>query len=170
MNDQPSRRVLAALHDSAYRWALTCCGFDEDQAREVMQMVYVEVLSGRAVFGGRSSVKTWLFAVVRRTTLRLAARSRRPVPPAQVVEATDDDACANGVGRTETRALVREALTRLSPRQRQVVELVYYHELTLAEAAAVLGTRLGTARQHFHRAKRTLAQNLEPVREHLHGQ
>ena len=168
---QPSPEALAGLHDSAYRWALACCAFDQERAREVLQMTYAEILSGRARFDGRSTDKTWLFAVVRRTAWREAAGSRRSAalrdrferlgPRAAVADAADS------LARQDTRDAVRVALGTLPPRQRQLVELVYYHDLSLTEAARVLGIGVGSARQHFHRAKRALAGALAPLQEAL---
>lgn len=64
---------LAASHEENYAWALGCCGRDAREAEEVLQAVYLKVLEGRARFDGRSSLKTWVFAVIRRT----AAQQRR---------------------------------------------------------------------------------------------
>lgn len=175
---EPSRQALAALHDSAFRWALLCCGQREDWAREVMQMAYLEILTGRARFDGRSNLKTWLFAVVRNTALRYAVRDRRLLAIrerlANDAALADGDGAAleNGdaaasIGREQTRRAITRALRTLSARQREIVELVYYHELSLAEAATVMNVGLGSARRHFHRAKRTLAAALVPVREVL---
>lgn len=168
---EPSRQALADLHDSAYRWALTCTGFDEEHAHEVLQMVYLEILGGRAVYEGRSSLKTWLFAVIRNTALRLAATARRArALEDRLADAAEDaaaDACAHELSRRQTRQAILSALETLSPQQRQIIELTYYHELTVAEAARVMGITLGSARQHFHRAKRTLTDALWPMREAL---
>src|SRR5438128_3948481 len=67
-------REIEQLHGSSFGWALSCCGRNRDDAEEVLQDVYVKILDGKARFDGRSSLKTWLFAVIRRTA---ASRSRR---------------------------------------------------------------------------------------------
>jgi len=40
---------------------------DADRAADVLQIAYLKVLNGKAAFDARSSFKTWLFAVIRRT-------------------------------------------------------------------------------------------------------
>ncbi len=57
---------------------------------------------------------------------------------------------------------MREALSRLPARQRQVLHLVFYEELTVEQAAPVLGVSVGTARTHFDRGKRKLRTLLAP--------
>src|SRR5438132_11516583 len=67
------RCALERHHAESFGWALVCCGRDRVEAEDVLQASYLKVLDGKARFDGRSSVKTWLFGVIRRT----AAEERR---------------------------------------------------------------------------------------------
>jgi RNA polymerase sigma-70 factor (ECF subfamily) len=58
-------RQLEAMHAQAWGWALACCARDREWAEEALQSAYLRVLSGRARFDGRSSVRTWVFGVIR---------------------------------------------------------------------------------------------------------
>ena len=58
---------LERLHSASFGWALSCCRRDATEAEEVLQTVYLKVLEGKARFRGESSLKTWLFAVIRKT-------------------------------------------------------------------------------------------------------
>ena len=63
------QRELKSLHDTGFGRALICCRWDRDEAEEVLQTTYAKVIDGHARFAGRSSTKTWLFGVIRRTAL-----------------------------------------------------------------------------------------------------
>jgi len=63
------RAELERHHADCVGWALACCKFDPGEADDVLQSSYLKVLDGRAVFGGQSTFRTWLFGVVRRTAL-----------------------------------------------------------------------------------------------------
>jgi RNA polymerase sigma-70 factor (ECF subfamily) len=57
---------------------------------------------------------------------------------------------------SERAARLGTALRRLSKRQHEIVHLVFYQELSIQEAAAVLGMPVGTARTHYERGKTRL--------------
>ncbi len=158
-------RELEALHGAGFGWALLCCGWDRQEAEDVLQTAYERIFDGTARFEGRSSLRTWLFGVIRRTAqgrrrsrlLRAFGMSRwlesraAPTPPStpETIAIRRDDAAA-----------VRDALRTLPRRQREVVTLVFYHELRVDEAAEVLDIGVGSARQHYHRAKAALRERL----------
>ncbi|WP_433004908.1 RNA polymerase sigma factor [Kribbella sp. CA-294648] len=112
------------------------------------------------------SARAWLLAIARnelRNTTRAKRRlaqfvSRQPTPPhhpdhAEAVAARLD---------SERRILaVRAALKRLPAHERETVELVYWAELPLAEAAVVLGVAEGTVKARLSRARRRLPALLE---------
>src|SRR5258707_1134473 len=58
---------LERLHPASFAWAMACCRWSRPDAEEVLQAAYFKVLSAQAVYGGRATVKTWLFGVIRNT-------------------------------------------------------------------------------------------------------
>lgn len=159
------RQVLAELHRDAWAWALHCCDRRRSDAEDVLQTTYLKILDGRARFDGRSSLRTWLFAVIRRGAADLRRRrflrewlfepgEMEPPepPPGPSAEAMVEEA-------RRRRALVA-ALGTLPRRQREVLTLVFFHELTVEQAAEVAGVSVGTARQHYARGKQALRRHL----------
>ncbi len=159
-----TERRLEQLHAASFGWALACCSGDEAEAADTLHDAYLKVLDGRARFAGRSSFRTFLFGVVRRTALERRRKRRARVVLAKAWgrdRATMRDR-PDPVVRSERSRMLTEALGRLSARQREVLHLVFYEEMTIEEAASVLGTSLGTARTHYERGKRRLRRLLAP--------
>jgi RNA polymerase sigma factor (sigma-70 family) len=161
------RSRLEALHGESWSWSLACCRGDAAQAEDVLHLSYHKVLDGRARFDGRSSFKTWLFGVIRLTALDQRRWSwRRFLRSAPLSEAEDRadlrEAIPDALAGEERCAAVRAALLGLAARQAEVLRLVFYHELTIDEAAAAMGVAPGTARTHYERGKEQLRRRLQP--------
>src|SRR5256714_15517138 len=60
---------LEKLHRASFGWALSCCHRDHAEAEEVLQTVYLKIFEGKARYRGEASLKTWLFAVIRKTAI-----------------------------------------------------------------------------------------------------
>jgi RNA polymerase sigma-70 factor (ECF subfamily) len=166
LGDVDLEQELRSFHPSSFGWALACCRWDRDEAEEVLQTAYLRALGGRARFNGHSSARTWFFGVVRRTAAE--ARRRRVVRGLalrrwwQRLPASEPPPSPEAVSsETEARRRVRSLLAALSPRQREVLHLVFYQELTIEEAAGVLHLTVGSARTHYERGKARLRALLE---------
>jgi RNA polymerase sigma-70 factor (ECF subfamily) len=156
---------LESLHTESFGWALSCCGHDETEAEDVLQTTYLKIMTGKARFGGRSSFKTWVFGVIRRTAQEVARKSRSEarrmiqIVPDDVLAPEDDP--VRKMDREAKAESLREALAELSERQREILHLVFYQGLTIAEAAEVMGVGLGSARTHYSRGKDRLRELLK---------
>lgn len=163
------RSELERVHADCFGWAMACCHRDRNDAEEVLQAVYLKVLDGRARYDGSSSFRTWLFGVIRRTAVSerrkawlrglLLEREAGSMRPDAVA---DPDAEVERDSRSHD---LRHALVHLAARQREVLQLVFYHGLTVDEAAAAMGITAGSARTHYARGKARLATLLDGAGE-----
>jgi RNA polymerase sigma-70 factor (ECF subfamily) len=134
-------------------------------AEELLQDVMLAVWQGAAAFRGESRVTTWLLAIARRRAI--TARQKPRLASVPLIE----DAPAAGPGPLESlvhqdeQAAIRAALDHLPLDQRETLELIFFHELSGPEAAAVLGVAPGTIKSRLNRAK-TLLQRWYRLREH----
>ncbi len=132
----------------------------------MLQDVYLRVLEGRMQFSGHASAKTWLFAVIRRTA---GDRNRRHWLRAALFERWHEREYISGslpglegeLASSEANERLRAAIVQLSPRQQEVLHLVFYQDLTVEEAAVLLRISLGSARTHFERGKARLREQLQ---------
>lgn len=153
---------LERLHQDSFGWALNCCGWNEADAEDVLQTTYMKVISGRARFGGKSTFKTWLFGVIRQTSREYRRRAHSQRMRAELLEqemSGEDRGVVlpdDSTERAETSEALLEALAELPGKQREVLHLVFYQDLTVREAADVMEVSLGTARVHYDRGKKRL--------------
>ena len=66
----------------------------------------------------------------------------------------------------ERTAELRRCLQQLPARQAEVLHLVFYQDLTINEAAQIMGVGIGSARQHYERGKARLRTLLQPDSHH----
>ncbi len=136
-----------------------CCDRNREDALEALQTAYQWILEGKAVFRGEGSWQAWIFGVIRNA----ARRRRRHVfrwnlrhlsldlatPLAAVAPASEEDF-----------SVLAAQLQRLSRRQRDILHLVFYEEMTIDQSARTLGISPGSARRHYERAKQRLRKLL----------
>ena len=162
MDNSELRAQLADLHPLSFGWALSCCRGDRIQADDVLQNAYMKILDGRARFGAKSTFKTWLFGLIRNTAreerrrhlLRSAGLLRYQPPETAPLDPE------RALSKKESCQRIQTALRRLSPRQQEVLHLVFYQDLTIEEAACVMTVSLGSARKHYQRGKKQLRKHL----------
>jgi RNA polymerase sigma factor (sigma-70 family) len=157
---------LERLHSESFGWALSCCDHDETEAEDVLQTTYLKIVTGKARFEGRSSLRTWVFGIVRRTAQELSRRTRAERKRMiRLVRDDFEDFSTEGpdreLARAEDAQRLRKAMRELSDRQREVLHLVFYQDLTISEAAEVMEISLGSARTHYERGKGRLRDLLK---------
>ena len=164
-NPQVSLKALEALHSQLFGWSLSRCGYDEAVAEDLMQQAYVEVLSGRARFDNKSTLKTFVFGIVQnlaRSQFRQMAVRLRLIKT--YTNPDDDHQCGTDSADHSEQQLIWRAVESLPQRQRDVTELVFCRDMTIEEASQVMGITVGTGRVHYDRAKKSLAISLAELR------
>ena len=158
------RAQLEMLHAESFGWARLCCGQERLEAENVLQTVYLKILEGKAAYEGKSAFRTWLFGVIRNTAremrrlrlLEAVSLRRLGTQPVNRPRLADQD-----MERQQAHEALHAALRSLPRRQAEALQLVFYHELTLAEAAAIMSVSIGSARRHYERGKKRLRTLLE---------
>jgi RNA polymerase sigma-70 factor (ECF subfamily) len=164
-NPQVKLKALEALHSQLYGWALSRCGYDDAEAWDLMQQAYVEVLSGRARFDNKSTLKTFVFGIVQNLA---RSRFRQLTVRMRLIKTyanPDDHKDRKDFADHSESALIWKAVESLPQRQRDITELVFCRDMTIEEASQVMGVTVGTGRVHYDRAKKSLASALAELKQ-----
>lgn len=157
--DQAALAALYDRHAPIMLGVATALLSDRADAEDVLHDVFVEAWNRAADFdAARGTVRAWLLVRLRSRCLdRLKAprRARR----ADLDDAGLDRQAAPATDPLlrHTRASVRTALGALSPEQRMVVALAYFHGLSTSDIAARLQIPTGTVKSRLFAAREKLA-------------
>jgi RNA polymerase sigma-70 factor, ECF subfamily len=136
-----------------------------DDAEDVAQKAFVRAFEKIEGFRGESSFRTWLH----RIAVNLALNHIRGQDRLQPLELDDVAAFTGSLGTerlvaAEVWRKVHERLAELPPKQRLVVELRLFHELSFKEVAAVADCSEDSAKMNYHHAVKKLRALLPNVR------
>jgi RNA polymerase sigma-70 factor (ECF subfamily) len=166
--------ALEALYD---RYIRQCFGLalrmlgDSAVAEEVIQEVFIKLWSQPLSYSSqRGKFASWLLSLVHHRCIdELRRRSRTEV-------ALDEPTGENQIEREpvatgadpseqvwlmEQQRAVRDALGKIAPNQRQVLEMAYFNGLSQSEIAAKLNQPLGTVKTRIRLGMQNLRSLLE---------
>ncbi len=136
-------------------------------AEEIVHDCFLALMERpRAYRPERSSLRTYLWGMARNLSMGRLRKQFREIDagttpePVSVFPVTAEP--LHRILRDERARIVCKAIAELTPLQREVVILFEYHELSLAEIAAIVGTEVGTIKSRLHRARGRLRKILTP--------
>jgi RNA polymerase sigma-70 factor (ECF subfamily) len=146
--------------DAVYRFAWRMCG-SASAAEDITQDAFMGLLRHPDRFNpARGSLRAFLLGIARNLALKRWRSEHRHEP-------LDGDAMAAApvdLDRGAIGDVVGRAVQALVPFQREVVILVEYEGLTLAEVALAVDADVGTVKSRLHRARENLRRTLAPLR------
>jgi len=124
---------------------------------DVTQQVFVRAFRGLAAFRGAASVRSWLYRIAINCSLSWI-RDHKREQPAEI----DDHALVEGpvapgrISETEDGVRLRGAIAQLPPKQKLVLELRVFDDLSFKEVAELADCSENTAKVNFHYAVKRL--------------
>lgn len=136
------------------------------QAEDLCQETFLKVLKGLNRFKGGSELKTWIFRVAHNVAFD---SFRSPESRADSLDALAEDGMqdpvahaplpSDNVDEGAMRQAVEKALGNLPRTQREVLHLLYWEELSVADIAKVLDIPEGTVKTHLFRGRKALRRD-----------
>ncbi len=135
-------------------------------ASDLVQKTFLACLEGLSRFRGDGSFRSYLFSIAYRVLCRhYRARRRKPQHfDFTAVSVHDlDPSPSRVVAQREEQRVLLEGLRRLPLDDQVLLELIYWESITVAQAAVILETPLGTTKSRLLRARRRLERALEEL-------
>jgi RNA polymerase sigma-70 factor (ECF subfamily) len=158
--DQTAMSALYARHNvRLYRYLVRLVR-NEAIAEELMNEVFLETWRKANTFEGRSAVSTWLMSIAHNKAVSLIRkRSEDQLDDAVAVQIADTHDNPEVVSQKRSKAeAMRHCMGKLSPDHREIIDLVYYHDKSVSEAAEILEIPENTVKTRMFYARKKLAE------------
>jgi len=162
---QRDRHAMAVLygrhHVRVYRFALRVTG-DATLAEDIVSDVFLEVWRHADRFKSRAQVSTWLLAIARNkgiTAVRRHCGEHLDVDTLEIEDPAYDPEVL--ISKSDRRKAIQSVLSQLSAAQREVIDLVYYHEKSVEEVAKIVGIPANTVKTRMFYARRRMKAVIE---------
>jgi RNA polymerase sigma-70 factor (ECF subfamily) len=161
------RHAMALLygrhHVQVYRFALRIIG-DATLAEDIVSEVFLDVWRCADAFKARARAATWLLAITRNKSISALRRGSNKEleldwETVEIPDSTDDPeilAC-----KRDRSEIIRRCLSQLSAAHREIIDLVYYHEKSVAEVAEIVGVPSNTVKTRMFHARRRMGEFLK---------
>lgn len=170
VRDNRDKRAFAKLFDHfgpRLKGVAMRSGLSSGQAEDMVQDVMLTLWRKAHLFDpARAQVSSWLYQIARNRQIDIVRKENRPLPEALKApdEETEEDAAQVLALEQEVTAL-REALAKLKPAQREMVEKAYLGEKSHTDIEAETGLPLGTIKSRIRLGLEKLRHELSEIRK-----
>ena len=133
---------------------------NQEDAEELTMETFFRIYRNAGTFRGESKVSSWVFGIARRVCLEHLKEKNKSI---KTLELYEGDAVSEGSPINEDVELVRKAIEKLAPYEREVLFLAYYEELPYEDIAKVLDIPVGTVKSRVFNAKAKLKRIIEEM-------
>ena len=133
----------------------------DDLVSQVFLDVFLDVWRSANRFEGRARVSTWLLSIARKAINAWRARAHEDIDQGASLEIVDaGDTPDVALDRKETQGILRACIDQLSPAHREIIDLHYYCENSVADLSEMIGIPRATVKSRIFYARKQLARIL----------
>jgi RNA polymerase sigma-70 factor, ECF subfamily len=171
--DQAAMRTLYLRHNASVFRFIARMVNDAGRAEDLVSEVFIDVWSQADHYQGRSQVLTWILSIARHKALSaLLAQRRRRIAEIndtamELIQDTSDTP-EQLVLVQDCSVQLRRCLALMSREHREIIDLVYYREKTVDEAADIIRMPKNTVKTRMFYARKRLAKLLSTHRDFDH--
>ncbi len=158
-NEQIALRSLFARYQlRIYRFVMRFVR-NEAIAEEITNEVFLEIWRNAGRYEGRSAPSTWMLSIARNRAISSLRKRTEENWDDDYTTTLADDADDPEVEsqKTDKAAVLRDCIAKLSAEHREVIDLVYYHEKSIAEISEITGVPPATVKTRMHYARKKLS-------------
>ncbi len=160
VRDKNAMRLVFVRHSArVFRFLLRLVD-NAATAEDLVSETFIEIWRQAGRFEARSKASTWILGIARYKALSSLRQRHADQLDDSVFELVADpmDDPETSAQKNKRTALLRDCLQQLPPAQRELLDLIYYHEQSIADVARIIGVPENTVKTRaFHARKRVAA-------------
>ena len=161
--------LVTAHRGAVYAVCRRIC-FRHEDADEAAQLAFVRAWNAREQFRADAAFRTWVVRIAINVSRSLLARQKPTEGLDDAPEPVDPARSALGDLESDARGrALRDAVAKLPERQRMVVTLKVFSEMTHREVAAAMDISEGAVKAHLHQAISNLRRHVGEAEATSHG-
>lgn len=138
---------------------------NQSTAEDIVQEAFIQCFLQIHSLKDPGSFRSWFFKILTRLSWKISAKNSQDTPVDQLFESmeneTNGEDAAAFLLRQESHLLLMEAVNGLQKKQRAVVVLYYYNQMTVSEIAKITGCLEGTVKSRLYFARKKLYEKLK---------
>ena len=146
-------------HLRLYNFFLRLTG-NRGTSEDLVQDVFYRILKYRTTYHGQSTFTVWMYQIARNAHIDHLRKQKKDVPLEDQWEeaVSPEPSPSDEAERGAEIALVRQALSKLPLKKREILVLSRYQDMKYREIAELLGCHIGTVKTYVHRAVKDLGK------------
>ena len=160
--DKAAMHIIFARHRKRVFKFIRCRVRNPAIVDDLVNQVFLDVWRSANRFEGRARVSTWLLSIARFKAINSRReRTHEDIDQNDALGIIDDrDTPDVALGRKETEGILRVCIDKLSPAHKEIIELFYYRENSVAEVSGITGIPQATVKSRIFYARKQLARIL----------
>lgn len=156
-------RIFEHYHNQLFRMAYLISGNYAD-SEDIVQETFVKCYCNCKKLNDCAAFPSWLYQILTRTAWNYSKKQGRE-KPAEILfekgEPQTGNQPLNEVLKQEVHKQLYDAICQLDIKQRTVIVLYYFNQLSIREISRVMGCMEGTVKSRLHAARKNLEQSLK---------
>ena len=169
VRDHRDKRAFALLFDHfapRLKGFIMRSGVGSGQAEEIVQEVMLTLWNKAHLFDpSRAQVSGWVYQIARNRQIDTLRKENRAIPEEMKAEPESEPDAGQVLALQQETACLKDALQRLKPEQREMIEKAYLGELTHQQIKQQTGLPLGTIKSRIRLGLERLRHELKQIQD-----
>ena len=147
--------VVVRTYQERLYWHIRKMVLSHEDSNDVLQNTFMKAWNGLDGFRGDSQISTWLYRIATNETLTFLSnkrmRSQNSIDEVEegLLQNLQADTYFNG---NEIQLKLQKAILTLPEKQRLVINMKYFEDITYDKMEEILGTSVGALKASYHHA------------------